>query len=348
NNGEVVGDYAYDGSHRRITREVDGETLHSYYNDAWRPVEERKDSETTASISYLWGARHRDDLVRRDRVVGGTTLNETRYVLMDYFNPAAITDEEGEVKERYAFSAFGLRTIMNPDFTVRSSSECGMEFGFQGQFIDAESGLINYGYRYYSPHLGRWTCKDPIEEKGGLNLYEFTENDPVNNVDKLGLVCGVVVARSKEFPGHQMIGGVGPANPNAKDLIPSRDYTSTSGNWAILNPEEGKWGTCSLPRKNDYSFYFYYLVAFKSDGCFASGVAKGLTCKDNLNCPNIKSCLDTYTAPGTRGTFEGTGTLGDNCRTASESALNACCVSMSDCVNCPVATGETTWPMYGN
>lgn len=187
NNGEVVGDYAYDGSHRRITREVDGETLHSYYNDAWRPVEERKDAETTASISYLWGARHRDDLVRRDRAVGGTTLNETRYVLMDYFNPAAITDEAGEVKERYAFSAFGVRTILNPDFTVSSSSECGMEFAFQGQFLDGESGLINYGYRYYSPHLGRWTCKDPIEEKGGANLYCFTENKPLNNVDLLGL-----------------------------------------------------------------------------------------------------------------------------------------------------------------
>ncbi len=187
NNGAVVGEYAYDGTHRRITREVDGEALHSYYNDAWRPVEERKDAETTASISYLWGARHRDDLVRRDRAVGGTTLNETRYILMDYFNPAAITDEEGVVTERYAFSAFGVRTILSPDYTTRSSSECAMEFAFQGQFIDEESGLMNYGYRYYSPYLGRWTCKDPIMEDGTLNLYEMAENAPVNLVDLLGL-----------------------------------------------------------------------------------------------------------------------------------------------------------------
>ena len=189
-NGEVVGEYTYDGQHRRVTREVGGETLHSYYNNQWRPVEERKDAEATAALSYLWGARHRDDLVRRDRAVDGTTLNETRYVLMDYFNPAALTDEAGEVMERYAYSAFGVRTVLNVDFTVRSTSECGMEFAFQGQFLDVESGLMNYGYRYYSPMLGRWVSKDPIQEKGGLNLYVLTSNSPVNQTDFLGLDDG--------------------------------------------------------------------------------------------------------------------------------------------------------------
>ncbi len=187
NNGTVVGNYTYDGTHRRVTRAVGEDTLHSYYNDVWRPVEERKDAETTAAMSYLWGARHRDDLVRRDRAVGGATLNETRYILMDYFNPAAITDGSGVVKERYAFSAFGVRTILNPDFTARSGSESGMEFAFQGQFLDVESGLMNYGYRCYAPYLGRWTFKDPIAERGGLNLYEMCQNSTVNQVDLLGL-----------------------------------------------------------------------------------------------------------------------------------------------------------------
>lgn len=182
------GTYRYDGLHRRITREVAGVIWHSYYNDQWRPLEERKDSDTTPATSYLWGARHRDDLVRRDRATSGTSLDETRYVLMDYFNPAAITDEEGAVTERYVFSAFGVRTILNPDYTTRSSSECGMEFGFQGQFLDTESSLMNYGYRYYSLYLGRWTCKDPIEEKGGINLFGMVNNYPVNEVDRFGLV----------------------------------------------------------------------------------------------------------------------------------------------------------------
>jgi len=184
--------YGYDGLTRRITRYTDEEdvTQHSYYNDEWRPVEDRKDSETTASASYLWGSRHRDDLVRRDRAMGGTTLNESRYILMDYFSPASITDEAGDVTERYQFSAFGLRTILNPDFMVRSDSECGMEFSFQGQFEDVETGWLNYGYRYYLPALGRWACKDPIREIGGVNLFATCENNPENNVDHLGLKSG--------------------------------------------------------------------------------------------------------------------------------------------------------------
>lgn len=187
NNGATVGTYSYDGLHRRVTRQVGGVTWHTYYSDTWRPLEERKNAESTAAISYLWGARHRDDLVRRDRAVGGTVLNETRYVLMDYFNPSAITDETGVVKERYGFSAFGVRRMLAPDFSPRSSSESAFEFGFQGQFLDTESGFYNYGYRYYSPYLGRWLCKDPLGELGGVNLYGMVDNGPVNVVDLLGL-----------------------------------------------------------------------------------------------------------------------------------------------------------------
>lgn len=185
---EVLGAYAYDGQTRRVTREVGGEVQHSYYSDSWRPVEERP-ADAGKTAQYLWGARHRDDLARRDRFNSESgELEDTRYVLMDYYSPAAIVDEEGEVTERYAFSAFGIRGVLQPDFAPRSVSECGFEFAFQGQFVDGESGLLNYGYRYYSPQLGRFMCKDPIAEDGGNNLYAFVDNRPVNAVDHLGLL----------------------------------------------------------------------------------------------------------------------------------------------------------------
>jgi len=65
-----------------------------------------------------------------------------------------------------------------------------MEFGFQGQFEDAETGWMNYGHRYYLPSLGRWACKDPIGESGGSNLYLTTGNSAINFVDYLGLNGG--------------------------------------------------------------------------------------------------------------------------------------------------------------
>ena len=52
-----------------------------------------------------------------------SVAGNTRYVLMDYFSPAAIADENGAVTERYDFSAFGVRRIMTPEFVPRDQSD---------------------------------------------------------------------------------------------------------------------------------------------------------------------------------------------------------------------------------
>ena len=48
-------------------------------------------------------------------------------------------------------------------------------------------GITYYGYRYYDTTVGRWLSRDPIEEEGGYNLYNFIGNDGINFWDKLGL-----------------------------------------------------------------------------------------------------------------------------------------------------------------
>ena len=47
--------------------------------------------------------------------------------------------------------------------------------------------MAYYGYRYYDPKTGRWPSRDPIQEKGGINLYGFVGNDGVNKWDYFGL-----------------------------------------------------------------------------------------------------------------------------------------------------------------
>jgi hypothetical protein len=53
--------------------------------------------------------------------------------------------------------------------------------------LDIETGLFYYGYRYYSPELGRWTRWDPIGEEVSLNLYSFVNNAPAEYIDIIGL-----------------------------------------------------------------------------------------------------------------------------------------------------------------
>ena len=58
---------------------------------------------------------------------------------------------------------------------------------------------------FYNPEAGRWLNRDPIEEKGGHNLYGLVRNDPLGKVDALGLVeescrkCHVTKARLEVF-----------------------------------------------------------------------------------------------------------------------------------------------------
>ncbi len=52
------------------------------------------------------------------------------------------------------------------------------------QFPGARTAIS--GHRYYSPSMGRFINRDPIEEKGGLNLYAFCGNSGVNAWDYLG------------------------------------------------------------------------------------------------------------------------------------------------------------------
>jgi hypothetical protein len=40
---------------------------------------------------------------------------------------------------------------------------------------------------FYNPSTGRWLSRDPVAEKGGLNIYCSVRNDPNNSFDALGL-----------------------------------------------------------------------------------------------------------------------------------------------------------------
>jgi len=61
-----------------------------------------------------------------------------------------------------------------------------LHFWFSTKCLDEETGLYYYGYRFYSPALGRWLNRDPVEERGGKNLYEFVLNSPPSYVDPDG------------------------------------------------------------------------------------------------------------------------------------------------------------------
>jgi RHS repeat-associated protein len=63
-------------------------------------------------------------------------------------------------------------------------------FGYKAQFsyyTDIETGIQLLTHRYYDPSAGRFLTRDPISYGGGINLYNYVENSPVDSLDPLGL-----------------------------------------------------------------------------------------------------------------------------------------------------------------
>jgi len=63
-------------------------------------------------------------------------------------------------------------------------------YRFSSKEIDPVSGLYSFGYRFYAAEFQRWLNRDPIEENGGINLFGYVGNNPINLIDPFGLAEG--------------------------------------------------------------------------------------------------------------------------------------------------------------
>jgi hypothetical protein len=50
-----------------------------------------------------------------------------------------------------------------------------------------------YGYRYLDPITGRWLSRDPMQERGGINLYGFVLNSPMSYIDSDGRIIAAIL-----------------------------------------------------------------------------------------------------------------------------------------------------------
>lgn len=95
----------------------------------------------------------------------------------------------------------GLAQPMLPPFPMMMQSTSGgtdaNHYKFTGKELDDETGLYNYGARYYSPALGRYMTPDwstkpvpipyaDVSNPQTLNLYNYGRNNPTTLADKDG------------------------------------------------------------------------------------------------------------------------------------------------------------------
>ena len=96
-------------------------------------------------------------------------------------NATELTDGDGVVVAHYEYSPLGQLIVQVGTYATVNL------FRFSSEYYDAETQVVYYNYRYYYPRIGRWLSIDPIMEEGGLNLFSFIRNNPINKSDFLGL-----------------------------------------------------------------------------------------------------------------------------------------------------------------
>ncbi len=174
--------YTYDGDGRRVQKSS-GKLY--WYGMGSEPLDETDltgNTNNTTFNEYIFfdGTR----VARRDY------LNNVNYYFADRLGTArVVTNAAGTILDDSDFYPFG------GERSILSSS--GNTYKFTGKEHDAESGLDDFGARYYSSSLGRFTIPDwgatamnvpyaDFANPQSLNLYSYVQNNPLRSTDPSG------------------------------------------------------------------------------------------------------------------------------------------------------------------
>jgi RHS repeat-associated protein len=169
--------YRYDAFGRRISKTVDGKTTEFF----WQGDNLVAESSREHYRSYLYESGSFRPLAMLDGK-GPKKACPFYYQLDHLGTPQELTDFGGEIVWSAKYNAYGKVTRL----AFGGGEQLDQPLRFQGQYLDAESGLHYNRHRYYNPDIGRYLTPDPIKLAGGLNQYQYTPN-PTGWVDPLGL-----------------------------------------------------------------------------------------------------------------------------------------------------------------
>ena len=173
NDGGMTANYGYNGNGQRVKKVVNGVTTVFHYSLSGQIIAE---SNSAGSITAEYVYLNSQPLAK----IEGSNVY---YYHNDHLaTPQKMTDSTGAVVWSADYKPFGEATI-----TVSLITN---NLRFPGQYYDQETGL-NYNYfRDYNPVIGRYIEADPIGQRGGINPFIYTANNPIRFIDPYGLDPG--------------------------------------------------------------------------------------------------------------------------------------------------------------
>jgi len=206
-NGDKKVECIYDYMGRRVSKKtyswdlnawtVDSEILFIY--DGWNMISEIKGGELTTTKFYVWSLDLSESLQGAGGIGGlmasvDSSVGNTYYYYYDVNGNVGqlVNATHGNINAHYEHDPFGKQIVASGSMAMENP------FRFSTKYYDRESRLYYYGFRYYYSLIGRWISRDPLEERGGINLYSFVKNRPINLYDIIGM-SGLMGAALAEF-----------------------------------------------------------------------------------------------------------------------------------------------------
>ena len=187
--GGTAVSYTYDMNGIRRSKTVNG-VLHTYFVDGTRIYSEKAGSQV---YTYLYDA---------SGITGIRTGGDCYYFLKTQQGDVKyIVSSSGVPQCEYVYDAWGNHRILSAageDITDNAQYANSIShinpFRYRGYYYDTETGFYYLNSRYYDPQTRRFVNADnpsiPVLEQatdiGGLNLYSYCFNNPVNMADPNG------------------------------------------------------------------------------------------------------------------------------------------------------------------
>jgi RHS repeat-associated protein len=177
----AIYNYYYNPFGKRLWKEVNGVKTYFFYSDEGLIGEYNASGVEIKTYGYAPSSTWMTNPLFQK--IG---LNYYWYENDHLGTPQKIIDSSGAVVWAATYDPFGKANV--------TSAAIENNLRFPGQYYDQETGLHYNLNRYYDPSTGRYLTPDPIGLEGGINLFVYAANNPVNLSDPTGQVGPIAIA----------------------------------------------------------------------------------------------------------------------------------------------------------